>query len=390
MPFACTAHAAVVLRAPRRRARRLCAACRASPPSPRPCLASSASASPLLPRGRRPPRWRAGAAMAAPLTQSGGSRLCKSTTSRSTHSSALRSSWRVPSVLLAHLPGSRSSAGCQSSGYGRALPFGAAERRSLRGAWRPRRWLLAPPHARMSQGSLARESLPAAGSAYATDVQRAELRMLFRRYGCHHCGKRFGQVIADHQPPNKTVYGAWQARRFSSQDLRLTRAFSCRAGSTAAAVAAAAADRVVKDNPVVVRGGAAALRAPGLVLTASCPGGWPGARSPQRVQLSEEAARPQSQGQATLLPSVQRLLLGAPSLHPSPTCNASALIPPAHAAAIGCAAARHQEAGAAFRRRAAVRLRGRAGGPAPVHAATGGPRRATRHLPRQVARGDAV
>jgi hypothetical protein len=146
----------------------------------------------------------------------------------------------------------------------------------------------------MSQGSLARESLPAAGSAYATDVQRAELRMLFRRYGCHHCGKRFGQVIADHQPPNKTVYGAWQARRFSSQDLRLTRAFSCRAGSTAAAVAAAAADRVVKDNPVVVRGGAAALRAPGPVLTASCPGGWPGARSPQRVQLSEEAARPQS------------------------------------------------------------------------------------------------
>ena len=58
------------------------------------------------------------------------------------------------------------------------------------------------------QGALARESLPAAGSAYATDVQRAELRMLFRRYGCHHCGKRFGSVIADHQPPNKTVYGA--------------------------------------------------------------------------------------------------------------------------------------------------------------------------------------
>jgi hypothetical protein len=67
-----------------------------------------------------------------------------------------------------------------------------------------------------AQGSLARESLPAAGSQYATDVQRAELRMLFRRYGCHHCGKRFGQVIADHQPPNKTVYGAcagaWVAR----------------------------------------------------------------------------------------------------------------------------------------------------------------------------------
>ena len=58
------------------------------------------------------------------------------------------------------------------------------------------------------QGALARESLPAAGSAYATDIQRAELRLLFRRHGCHHCGKRFGPVIADHQPPNKTVYGA--------------------------------------------------------------------------------------------------------------------------------------------------------------------------------------
>jgi hypothetical protein len=62
------------------------------------------------------------------------------------------------------------------------------------------------------QGALARESLPASGSAYATDVQRAELRMLFRRYGCHHCGKRFGAVIADHQPPNKTVYGASLSR----------------------------------------------------------------------------------------------------------------------------------------------------------------------------------
>jgi hypothetical protein len=61
------------------------------------------------------------------------------------------------------------------------------------------------------QGALARESLPAAGSGYATDTQRTELRMLFRRYGCHHCGTRFGGVIADHQPPNKTVYGATRA-----------------------------------------------------------------------------------------------------------------------------------------------------------------------------------
>ena len=37
--------------------------------------------------------------------------------------------------------------------------------------------------------------------------------MLFHRYGCHHCGKRFGQVIADHQPPNKTVFGAFTVQR---------------------------------------------------------------------------------------------------------------------------------------------------------------------------------
>jgi hypothetical protein len=66
----------------------------------------------------------------------------------------------------------------------------------------------ARPHPPYVQGALARESLPAAGSAYATDIQRAELRLLFRRHGCHHCGKRFGPIIADHQPPNKTVYGA--------------------------------------------------------------------------------------------------------------------------------------------------------------------------------------
>jgi hypothetical protein len=46
--------------------------------------------------------------------------------------------------------------------------------------------------------------------------------MLFRRYGCHHCGKRFGQVIADHQPPNKTVYGAC-ARRSGRAGAGLTR-----------------------------------------------------------------------------------------------------------------------------------------------------------------------
>ena len=102
------------------------------------------------------------------------------------------------------------------------------------------------------QGALARESLPAAGSAYATDIQRAELRLLFRRHGCHHCGKRFGPVIADHQPPNKTVYGAL-IRHNTQLDIDSAFTDPCNAGSTAAAVAAAAAQKVADDNPFVVR-----------------------------------------------------------------------------------------------------------------------------------------
>ncbi|KAK3258413.1 hypothetical protein CYMTET_32538 [Cymbomonas tetramitiformis] len=52
-------------------------------------------------------------------------------------------------------------------------------------------------------GALARESIRAPGSSYANEVQRAELRMLFKRFGCHHCGTRRGDVVGDHMPPNK-------------------------------------------------------------------------------------------------------------------------------------------------------------------------------------------
>ena len=80
--------------------------------------------------------------------------------------------------------------------------------------------------------------------------------MLFRRYGCPHCGKRFGQVIADHQPPNKTVYGA-RHRAHRAALLLLARSRwrpSVTPGSSAAAAAAAVAQKVAADNPVVVRG----------------------------------------------------------------------------------------------------------------------------------------
>lgn len=56
-------------------------------------------------------------------------------------------------------------------------------------------------------GALAKESLPARGSDYATDIQRAELRLLHQRHGCHHCGSKRGPTVADHMPPNKVVHG---------------------------------------------------------------------------------------------------------------------------------------------------------------------------------------
>ncbi|EFN50931.1 hypothetical protein CHLNCDRAFT_141732 [Chlorella variabilis] len=54
-------------------------------------------------------------------------------------------------------------------------------------------------------GAIARESLPAPSVEYATEANRVELRRLFTRDGCHHCGTRRGAVIGDHMPPNKQV-----------------------------------------------------------------------------------------------------------------------------------------------------------------------------------------
>ncbi|KAL4859030.1 hypothetical protein ACK3TF_000816 [Chlorella vulgaris] len=52
-------------------------------------------------------------------------------------------------------------------------------------------------------GAIARESLPAPSVEYATPASRIELRRLFSRDGCHHCGTRRGKLIGDHMPPNK-------------------------------------------------------------------------------------------------------------------------------------------------------------------------------------------
>lgn len=63
-------------------------------------------------------------------------------------------------------------------------------------------------------GACARESIPVplrssfdpSNPQYAGPVQKAELMRMYRRDGCHHCGKRRGsKVIGDHQPPTKVT-----------------------------------------------------------------------------------------------------------------------------------------------------------------------------------------
>ncbi|KAL3159584.1 hypothetical protein ABBQ38_009997 [Trebouxia sp. C0009 RCD-2024] len=58
------------------------------------------------------------------------------------------------------------------------------------------------------RGALARGSLPAPGKRYASENFRDELRILMRRDGCHHCGKKQGRTVGDHIPPNKQVWGS--------------------------------------------------------------------------------------------------------------------------------------------------------------------------------------
>ena len=55
-------------------------------------------------------------------------------------------------------------------------------------------------------GANAVASLPAAGEAYIGEAQRQELQRFFQRFGCHHCGSRFGRVVGDHMPPNKYAH----------------------------------------------------------------------------------------------------------------------------------------------------------------------------------------
>ena len=84
-------------------------------------------------------------------------------------------------------------------------------------------------------GALANQSIPAAGMQYATDEKRRELIRMFRRDGCHHCGKTRGPVVGDHMPPNKHV--VQKAEAFATQVLeRVTRVGAVRRAMVAAGI----------------------------------------------------------------------------------------------------------------------------------------------------------
>ncbi|XP_024526816.1 uncharacterized protein LOC9652271 isoform X1 [Selaginella moellendorffii] len=56
------------------------------------------------------------------------------------------------------------------------------------------------------------------GMRYASKHEKFLIRLLYREFGCHHCGKTIGESIADHIPPNALH---WKPRR----RLKLTQKF---------------------------------------------------------------------------------------------------------------------------------------------------------------------
>lgn len=70
-------------------------------------------------------------------------------------------------------------------------------------------------------GAHAHSSIPARGVRYANDVESGLIKDLFKRYGCHHCGRRQGAAIADHMPANmlakEAMAGNFFTRLFGKQ-----------------------------------------------------------------------------------------------------------------------------------------------------------------------------
>lgn len=64
-------------------------------------------------------------------------------------------------------------------------------------------------------GAHAHSSIPSRGIRYANDVESGLIKDLFRRYGCHHCGRRHGSAIADHMPANMIAKEAMAGNFFT-------------------------------------------------------------------------------------------------------------------------------------------------------------------------------
>jgi hypothetical protein len=64
-------------------------------------------------------------------------------------------------------------------------------------------------------GAHAHSSIPARGVRYANDVESGLIKDLFKRYGCHHCGRRRGSAIADHMPANMLAKEAMAGNFFT-------------------------------------------------------------------------------------------------------------------------------------------------------------------------------
>lgn len=69
-------------------------------------------------------------------------------------------------------------------------------------------------------GAHAHSSIPSRGIRYANDVESGLIKDLFKRYGCHHCGRRRGSCIADHMPANMRAKEA-MAGNFFTRLLRI-------------------------------------------------------------------------------------------------------------------------------------------------------------------------
>ena len=65
-------------------------------------------------------------------------------------------------------------------------------------------------------GSFAASSLPARGTCYAQAHEKDAINLLGKQNGCHTCGRKSGDFVADHQPPNSLSIPG-QAQRFYPQ-----------------------------------------------------------------------------------------------------------------------------------------------------------------------------